>query len=103
MRHYSHLGPVAQPHGKPLARETIRALYDANQLLSWAAIARYCHVGRSTIYRAMCGGDLHASTRTEVERFVSAWHTADIEKRATMMRRWSPARRAAQQRKATAA
>lgn len=102
-RRYSHRGPVVSPRGKPLSNETLATLRDANEMLSWSAIARYCGVGRSTMYRVMCGGDVHDSTGADIEAFAEKWRAADVDTRASMMRRWSEKRRAAHERKARAA
>jgi hypothetical protein len=84
---YSHLGPVAQPKGVALSLKTIRTLNKANELLSWAAIARRCRVSRTTLYRVMCGGNAHALTIESIERFTEAWQSADDATIAGMLRR----------------
>lgn len=103
MRRYSHLGPVAMPKGRPLSHDTIVTLWDANKMLDWATIARTIGIGRSTLYRAVEGGNAHEMNAQAIERFAETWRTADIDARASMMRRWSEKRRAAHERKRRAA
>lgn len=102
-RRYSHLGPVAMPKGRPLTHDTIVTLWDANKMLDWSTIARTIGIGRSTLYRAVEGGNAHEMNAQAIERFAVIWAQSDDMRRAAMMRRWSEKRRAAYERKRRAA
>lgn len=83
-------------HGRQLSNETLRTLRTANDIrVSWAEIARRCGIGRSTLYRLMCGGLARERTARAVEGFAERWRRADDAFVASMVRRWSAARRAA--------
>jgi hypothetical protein len=101
-RRYSHLGPVTQPHGKPLTRETLKALHDARAFMGWKLIADYCRVSRSTMWRLMCGGNAHELTREAVATFLLSLKDASPEAMAMMMPRWSDKRRAAHEKRRAA-
>lgn len=97
MRRYSHLGPVAQPRGMPLSARTmkiLRGMYDRG--IGWRVIANRCGVSRATLYRALCGGNVTPDTRASVRNFTREWSRMTATRLAKDMRRWSPARRAAQ-------
>jgi hypothetical protein len=103
-RRYSHLGPVAQPHGMPLAAatmKTLRSVYDRG--IGWRVIAARCGVSRYTLYRALCGGNVRPATRESIRRFAHKWKRENEARDVKHMRRWSPARRAAHERKRTEA
>lgn len=95
MRRYSHLGPVLKPKGRQLSRETLVELWRARALLGWSCVARACGVSRSTLYRALEGGNAHESTAQCIEQFAQRWKTADDAYMASLLRRWSEKRRAA--------
>ena len=103
-RRYSYLGPVAQPHGQPLAAstmKTLRAVKDRG--FSWRLISYRCGVSRYTLYRALCGGSVLDITREKIKRFTWEWKRANEARDVKNVRRWSPARRAAHERKRTEA
>jgi hypothetical protein len=103
-RRYSHLGPVAIPHGMPLSASTMKVLRAVNDRgICWRLIADRCGVSRYTIYRALCGGNVRAATRESIRSFAHKWKRATEARDVKSMRRWSPARRAAHERKRTEA
>lgn len=70
-RRYSHLGPVAEPKGLPLASAVHEALHRVHaEGVSWGSIAEACGVSRSTMHRAIKGGNTHVSTRRAIRLYL---------------------------------
>ncbi len=103
MSRYSHQGPVCVPKGRPLSRDMLLTLYQASLVIDCAAIARRCRISRSTLYRALCGGNARASTLKRIENFSQMWKRLDDVGIASMQRRWTSKRRAADKRMRSAA
>lgn len=95
-RRYSHLGPVAMPHGRQLSRALRKTLYAAHDDgASWEILAECCEVSRSTLTRALAGGNVHADTTARIQRFADIWEFEAYAQRMAYERKRVDERRAA--------